>query len=267
MNCPNGHGPMPLKTVQKQFTFRDTEIAITAKVHVCPECKVEAGNIEQTAQLQQLIANAYRQKVGLLTGEAIRALRKKAHITQDELADRTGAGIASIKRWEGTQIQTKSMDQALRKALADPKPGNDISGCREFSIPRVKLVLASFESCLGFKLLKNDDKMLFATKYLWYADMAAYRDLGRSMTGATYAALRYGPQLNNYRDLLELIKKADPKKADPLTAEEQDLILKICKVFPTERKVYNASHKEDVWKNTPIGAIISYSCAAQLTAV
>ena len=55
MNCPNGHGPMPLKTVQKKMAFRDAEISIPAKMHVCSTCKLEAGTIEQTAQLQQLI--------------------------------------------------------------------------------------------------------------------------------------------------------------------------------------------------------------------
>ena len=133
MNCPNGHGVMPLKTVRKKIAFRDTEITVSSKVHRCPKCKLEAGTIEQTAQLQQAIAEAYRRKVGLLTGADIRALRKKAHITQDELAERTGAGIASIKRWEAGQIQTKSMDQSLRKAFKDPKPENDLTGNREIN--------------------------------------------------------------------------------------------------------------------------------------
>lgn len=34
--------------------------------------------------------------------------------------------------------------------------------------------------------------MLYAAKYLWYADMVAFRDLGRSITGASYAALPMG---------------------------------------------------------------------------
>ena len=108
-------------------------LSLQSKVHVCPECKLEAGTIEQTAQLQQAIAEAYRRKVGLLTGADIRALRKKAHITQDELAERTGAGIASIKRWETGQIQTKSIDQSQRKAFTDPKPENDLTDNREIN--------------------------------------------------------------------------------------------------------------------------------------
>ena len=264
MNCPNGHGTMPLKTMRKKILFRDVDITVAARVHVCPKCNLQAGTVEQTAQLQQILADAYRKKTGMLTGGDIRALRKKAHITQEGLAAKTGAGIASIKRWEGVHIQTTSMDRALRKALADPNPENNLTGRRKFSIPRVKLVVNRFESCLGVKLLKVSDKMLFATKYLWYADMTAYRDLRTSMTGATYAALPYGPQLNNYRDLLASIQGSDTKKAEPLTAEEEALIIKICRAFPTASKAYKAAHKETIWKNAPIGSIIPYSSAIAL---
>jgi len=267
MNCPNGHGTMPLKKIQKKISFREVEIAVAAEVYVCPVCKLEAGTLQQTAGLQLIIADAYRKKVGLLTGQQIRALRQRAHITQEELAARTGAGIASIKRWEGTQIQTKSMDGILRKALAESKPENNVTGGREFSIPRVKLVLTEFESCLGFRLLKKNDTMLFATKYLWYADMAAYRDLGKSMTGSTYAALPYGPQLNNYKDLIDLIKGSDAEQAEPLTAEEDALITQICKAFPTEKKAYDAAHKEVIWKSAATGAIIPYSRAPELSGI
>jgi putative zinc finger/helix-turn-helix YgiT family protein len=264
MNCPNGHGPMPLKKTVKKMLFRDVDISVAADVYVCPVCKLEAGTVQQTARVQLSIAEAYRTKAGLLTGRQIRVLRNKAHITQEELAAKTGAGIASIKRWEGAQIQTKSMDLILRRVLAEPKPENNVTGGREFCIPRVKLVLNALESCLGFRILKKNDKMLFATKYLWYADMVAYRDAGRSMTGSTYAALPYGPQLNNYKDLIDEIKGSNPDESEPLTVEEDAVIHKICKAFPTEKKVYDAAHKEVIWKRASTGSIIPYSHASEL---
>jgi putative zinc finger/helix-turn-helix YgiT family protein len=267
MDCPNGHGVMPLKRIQKKLTFRNVDIAVESQLYVCPVCRLEAGTVDQTAGLQKTLAEAYRKKVGLLTGAEIRNMRKKLHLTQDALAQSLGVGIVSIKRWEGAQIQTKSMDQALRRALTDKNPENDLTGNRELSIPRIKLVLTHFETCLGVRLIEENDRMLFAAKYLWYADMTAYRDLGKSMTGATYAALPYGPQLNNYKDLLALIKKADTKKAEPLTAEEEKIIAKISKTFSTGKKVYNAAHREAIWEKTSTGAIIPYSSAAQLTEI
>jgi hypothetical protein len=174
-------------------------------------------------------------------------------------------GIASIKRWEGGTIQSKSMDHALRIALGGQSAGDSCTGNRAFSIPRIKLVLKEFESVLGKHILKKNDKMLFAAKYLWYADMVAHRERGESMTGSTYAALPYGPQLNNYKDLIEDIIRADESEAEPLSREEKRIITRIAMNFPKERMAYDAAHKEKVWKRQPNGAIIPYTESAELT--
>nr|NJM02681.1 SocA family protein [Desulfobacula sp.] len=108
--------------------------------------------------------------------------------------------------------------------------------------------------------------MLYAAKYLWYADMFAVKLLGRSMTGATYARLPFGPQLNNYRDLLEDIQNADPEQAEPLSMEELDIIRRISQTFPEDRMVYDAAHKEPAWLETSNGDFISYSWADQIDA-
>ncbi len=186
-------------------------------------------------------------------------------LTQAALAERMNVGIASIKRWEGGTIQSKSMDHALRIALKGESIGDHFTGNRDFSIPRIKLVLKEFEAVLGKKILKKNDKMLFAAKYLWYADMVAHRETGESLTGSTYAALPYGPQLNNYKDLIQDIIKADESEAEPLSREEKRIIARIAMKFPEERMVYAAAHKEEIWKKQPNGAIIPYTDSAELT--
>ena len=159
------------------------------------------------------------------------------------------------------------MDHALHRHFQDDAGIPDISGNRKFSIPRIKLVIVAFEKELGRRILKKTDKMLFAAKYVWYADMAAARDLGRSMTGATYAALPFGPQLNNYRDLLDEIKAADTSEADPLSREELRIIQRIATRFPEELQVYDAAHREKIWVSTSTGALIPYARAHELTEV
>ena len=42
---------------------------------------------------------------------------------------------------------------------------------------------------------------------------------------------------------------------------------KITEAFPVERMVYDAAHREDVWKKTPIGATIPYSSSEEITGV
>ncbi len=234
---------------------------------MCPVCGLEAGAIEQASAVQKAIADAFRKKKNLLTGEDIRSFRKNRGLTQKGLADLMNVGIASIKRWETGLIQSNAMDHALRIHLHDQTITDKYTGDREFSIERVKLVIRTFENLLKNKILKKTDKLLFAAKYLWYADMLSFRYLGRSMTGATYASLPYGPQLNNYNDLINEIKKANENLAEPLSKDEMRIINKVCDKFPTERKVYDAAHREIIWEMAPTGAIIPYTLSSKLTEI
>jgi len=245
--------------------FRGVNINFQVEHYMCPVCGLEAGSIEQTSATQRAISDAYRKAVKLLTGKEIREGRKRLNLTQDALAKRTTVGIASIKRWEGGLIQSKVMDKALRMALQGQIVGDSFTGNRTFSIPRIKLILRELESILGKRILKKRDKMLFAAKYLWYADMVAFRDLGKSMTGSTYAALPYGPQLNNYRELIDEIKNADETSTKPLTPEEKRLITRIARTFPQEQMIYDAAHREKIWNKKTTGAIIPYSDSRELT--
>jgi len=267
INCPNGHSKMVLKKAKKRVIFRGLDLSVPIEQYVCAVCGVEVGTINQTADIQQTISDAYRKAANLLTGKEIVETRKRLKLTQEALAKMMNVGIASIKRWEGGTIQSKSMDHALRIALGGQSVGDSCTGNRPFSIPRIKLVLGEFESVLGKHILKKNDKMLFAAKYLWYADMVAHRETGESMTGSTYAALPYGPQLNNYKDLIEDIMKADESKAEPLSPEEKRVITRIALKFPKDRMVYDAAHKEKIWKRQPNGAIIPYPDSAELAAL
>jgi len=265
MDCPSGHGKMALRKAKKRMTFRGAKIVVPIEQYRCPVCGIEAGTVNQAARIQKSIADTYRKAVNLLTGNEIVEKRKKLSLTQEALAKRMNVGIASIKRWEGGTIQSKSMDHALKIAFGGQSAGDSCIGNRTFSIPRIKLVLKEFESVLGKHILKKNDKMLFAAKYLWYADMVAHRETGEGMTGSTYAALPYGPQLNNYKDLIEDIMKADESTAKTLSPGEKKIITRIALKFPEERMIYEAAHKERIWKRQPNGAIIPYTDSAELT--
>ena len=176
-------------------------------------------------------------------------------------------GIASVKRWETGQIQSKAMDDILRRAISgsnlicDPYSGN-----RKLSLPRIKLVLNNFSELLGRDMLKedNNDKLLYEAKYLWYSDMIAYRETGQGITGATYARLPQGPQLNNYNDLIPEIRKSDIKKAGSLTDQELRIISRIATAFPGNQKIYQASHKEKAYTKRKNGELIPYSDAESI---
>ena len=258
---------MALNKLNKQKTFKGMDIEFTVEAFVCPECGLEAGTVQSAGDVQRAIADAYRTKAGLLTGPEIRSLRKARGFTQQQLAEVMNIGIASIKRWETGMIQSKSMDHALRMQLQCNVCSDNYTGNREISLSRIKLVAKTFEKILGRRLLKAGDKLLFLAKYLWYTDMLAFRQLGRGLTGASYAAITYGPQLNNYRDLVKPIQESNENEAEPLTREEMGIIQRVVEMFPNEQEVYDAAHREKIWIETEIGALIPYSCASELTEI
>lgn len=267
MKCPKGHGAMRIFKKEKQATFRGVEITYPVEVFRCPVCSLEAGTLDQTAVIQKAMADAYRKKKGLLTSQEIADGRKRLGLTQQAFADRTKLGIASIKRWEGAIIQTGSMNEMLRHALAGGTCGDPCTGNRPFSLPRIKLALQQLQRELRRRVLKKGDRMLFAAKYAWYIDMLGFREMGRSITGATYAALPHGPQINNYKDLLDDIMDADETIAEPLTEEERQIIRRVALVFPTDQQVIDAAHRELIWKEKQTGAMIPYTDVDRLAEI
>lgn len=267
LNCPKGHGVMDLKAVEKEMTFKGVDITVEADAFVCPECGLEAGTLQTAGVMQLAIADAYRAKQGLLTSRKIKELRKSRHLTQRDLAEIMNIGIASIKRWETGTVQSGSMDYALRMQLQCRIQADNYSGNREISLPRIKLVIKQLEHLVGKRLLKKGDKFLYLAKYLWYADFLSFRKIGRGMTGASYAAIKYGPQLNNFRDLIDPIKASDENQAEPLLDDELRLLKRIAGKFPDEQMVYEAAHREKIWKEAQMGALIPYSCAQEITEI
>jgi len=258
---------MELKKLEKEKTYKGVDISYIAEAFVCPECGLEAGTVETAGDSQRAIAEAYRAKAGLLTGAEIKSLRLPKGLTQQQLADAMHIGIASIKRWETGLIQSRSMDHALRMQLQGDTRADNHTGNREIDLARIKLIAKTFEGILGKRLLKVGDKFLFLAKYLWYADMLAFRRLGKGLTGASYAAMPYGPQLNNYRDLVKPIKDSEVGDAEPLSMEEIRILHQVAEKFPKEKDVYNAAHREKIWQETPTGALIPYSRANELTEI
>jgi putative zinc finger/helix-turn-helix YgiT family protein len=258
---------MSLRPVKKEVTFKGVDLTVDMDSYVCPECGIEAGTTKTAGALQNAIADAYRLRQDLLTSNEIKELRKAHNLTQQQLAEVMNVGIASIKRWETGTVQSASMDHALRMQLQSRIQADNYSGNREISLERIKLVARFLEKLLGKKLLKKGDKLLFLAKYLWYADFLSFRQLGRGMTGASYAAIKYGPQLNNYKDLVQPIKEAESKDAEPLSEEEVRILKQIVEKFPKEEMVYDAAHEEKIWKEAPMGALIPYSCAREMTKI
>ncbi len=267
-NCPAGHGEMQKATVTNEIEFRGLQVSYQVEGLVCQECGITRSTVEQTADSQIAIADAYRSKVGLLTGEEIKYFREQLGLSQQQLAEKAQCSKMSIVRWENGIVQKPASDKALRDILCPIESQNEFSGNRDLSLGRIKLVYQEFEKFVPYEFLIPGDKGLYAAKNCWYADLVAYRELGRGITGGTYAVMPYGPQLDNYADLVEEILKVDTSTIDPLNEQEISIIKRLSKIFKHQRSAFDASHAEPEWKaiESDKGQKISYQIAHKITA-
>lgn len=84
---------------------------------------------------------------------------------------------------------------------------NKVKGVRYIVMVTPKFVakIESEEPTLRLAVLIDADNAQAAVIEGLYADQVAYRELGIGMTGATYAVMPHGPQLDNYADLVDEI--------------------------------------------------------------
>jgi len=52
-----------------------------------------------------------------------------------------------------------------------------------------------------------------------------------------------------------------------VTEKEKKIIVRVAATFPDKRLVYDASHREEVWKKQTPGEIIPYTTAVELTEI
>jgi len=79
----------------------------------CPNCGFKTIPTETMGQFALRVADAYRQKHGLLTSSQIKDRRLDLGMSQQQFASYLGVGSSSIKRWELGSIQDKAMNDLI----------------------------------------------------------------------------------------------------------------------------------------------------------
>jgi putative zinc finger/helix-turn-helix YgiT family protein len=103
----------------QQFAYRDgaSNVLLVAEIPVvsCTAC----GETYTDVGAEEAQHEAVCRHLGRLTPAEIKELRERNGFSQAKLAEITGIGIASIKRWEsGSLIQNASLDARLRSVDA-----------------------------------------------------------------------------------------------------------------------------------------------------
>ena len=101
--------------------FKGVSVEYPAEYFYCDKTGETYADERQLSMNDISMKDAYRGKMGLLTGKQIAGIRAKYGISQGDLCVLLGWGGKTITRYEGHQVQDAAHDTILRKLDADPE--------------------------------------------------------------------------------------------------------------------------------------------------
>lgn len=114
-------GEFELVSEAGTFAIYGSEIPVEQLFFRCNTCGDEQVTEELAAAVQSAAARAYRERFQFLTGAAIRAVRDRLGLTQEQMENALGLGAKSLARWENERVlQNRSVDDLLRLVDRDP---------------------------------------------------------------------------------------------------------------------------------------------------
>ena len=116
-------GTLTERTYSDQFKHGTRSITVNElEGYLCNVCHIDLIFPPQIRRNHLKIVDAKRKHDGLLTGEEIKAIRKKLHLTQKKAAKIFGGGANAFSKYErGDIIQSEPMDKLLRVAADCPQ--------------------------------------------------------------------------------------------------------------------------------------------------
>ncbi len=121
--CPIcGGAALKKKIINETFEYKGQSTTFPNYVtYVCTACGEAIVDNVTLKESGKKLKDFQRQVDGLLTGQQIKAIRKKLGLSQEQLADIIGGGLKSVARYESGQVcQSKGMDNLLRILDAYP---------------------------------------------------------------------------------------------------------------------------------------------------
>lgn len=100
-------------TYKTTLNVKNEPIEVELKLYKCLECGCLINDPKNPQDELDLAYRIYRQKHNMLQPEDITALRKTYNLSQQDLANLTGLGIATINRYENGSLQNEAHDTIL----------------------------------------------------------------------------------------------------------------------------------------------------------
>jgi putative zinc finger/helix-turn-helix YgiT family protein len=280
-----GGGDFKKKNCRFTPDIKGVEVEVVVPAFVCIKCNASLMDDDQMSQFRRAAADEYRRTNHLLTSEEIVKFRSLMGMSQSAFANYLNVGEASVKRWETYFVQDVGQDEHIRlkcdeayaeyNALAvqwKSHPPDKFSGNRRFS-------WELFKQAVRY-LISFARSPLFLNKALFYADFKHYQLYGKSITGARYAHLEYGPCPQQYENLiyymlhqgvlvndgqqnLKSVETADMSVFDDSEKKVLEIVMNLAK-SDGGQKLLQLSHEEAAYKKTGSMELISYEYAKNL---
>jgi len=245
--CPNCQKETNLTLIQRieEINIRGEIIPVDVEYYHCEVCGEDFDKPRQDYDPLETAYREYRQRKGMVQPEEIRQFRKRHGLTQKEMSELLGIGIATLNRYENGALQSEAHDHVLRFSmkpenlyhLIEEKPQvlseeskqriiseieQERTGCgnlldnaiERFGSyePDIRSGYVRFDvnkMCQVIKFFCFNDRV-FKTKLmklLFYADFKHYKENGISITGARYAHATHGPVPDQFETWLAALSE------------------------------------------------------------
>ncbi len=328
--CPKCEAERVFRFSERNETLdvRGEKVSLSVPTWTCSVCGELVAD-EAFGDPVEKAYDLYRRKHGLLSPAEIKAIRERWGLSQVAFATLLGMSQATINRYEQGAIQQQKEDELIRacanadrmrdllqrqghllserqKQLADaalsaaPAPAVNWaamfggampvemtarSGFRPFDFERYAAAVVWLCSYVPTVTQTKLYKLLF------YADYLCFRTTSRSLTGALYRRMPYGPVPMGFSDLRARLECEDFVLINEMTYQngntgeefrpgprageiKVDFTVDELRVLTFVKDqlgslppsaIRNKSHEETAWKNTPEKAVISYEMAQELS--
>jgi len=130
-SCPLcGGGRLCEKVVEEHFSYKGHSLIVPDyRILECPACGEAVVEKDSARQAEKMLKDFGRQVDGLLMAADIKRIRRKLHLTQEQMATVLGGGLKGFARYENGQvIQSRAMDNLLRILDRFPESLNALPG-------------------------------------------------------------------------------------------------------------------------------------------
>ncbi|MEI6209575.1 MAG: type II toxin-antitoxin system MqsA family antitoxin [Desulfuromonadales bacterium] len=115
--CPLcGGGSLIGNVIEERFTYKGHSLVVPDYgILECPACGEAVVRKDSARRTEKMLKDFGRQVDGLLMAADIKRIRRKLHLTQEQMATVLGGGLKGFARYENGQVvQSRAMDNLLR---------------------------------------------------------------------------------------------------------------------------------------------------------